>query len=413
MNFVLQFYGITDPDSQNRRKLIYALRRLGYIIGDKDPSTGKYVNQLVAPFVEKTLYHLTPVSPNLYLIKGVYNDRELKDFKYQNDISRVQFKRPYENSRGNLQTPGYCAENESPEYKCLPDLVFFEVGEKVNKWNCLQSPYAYTLLSNIGDMRQFASKFLKDAGDIYSGNHGKLPEMILDAYHKEVICFKNKSEQIRTLKNYYDSNSQLFLPIPKHLARVYCENEKNIPVCIRNHGKVSFLHKMGIPRVLDMALCDLNLGLPDEHKVFVIDHQKSNLPIKISAKKGESTPFSDIKTYHNIKSEDWLKRLSSNNTSSRFTPYSESLIWRWKMYLDRHRIIVTHKDVICAFSEYGNIYIYDINTKTYVRVNEDRSVNELLSEMLKSYSNIQKWKTEQASVTPPTTVKGLIRMDII
>ena len=417
LNFVLQFHGIIDPNDHNRRKLIYALRRLGYVIGDKDPSTGKYINQLVAPFVEKTLYYVLsrPVSSNLFIIKGVYCDKELEDFKIQNNIKVLHYKRPYEKRIGNLRTPGYCAERDSPEYKCLPDLVLFEGGQNVRKWNCIQSPYAYILLSNIGDMTQFASKFLNGSGDIYSGKHGKLPEMIDDDYHKEILCFKDQLGQIRTSKNYCDSGSQLFLPIPKHLARVYCENEKNYPVCIidqRQSTDVSFLHKMGIPRVLDMALCDLNLGLPDEHKVFVIDHLKSNLPIKGSAK-GGSIPYSDIKTYHNINTGDWLKRLSSNNSSSRYTPYSESSLKRWKMYLDKHRIVVTHNDVICAYSEYGKVYIFDNETQTYVRVKENRSVNELLSEMLKSYSNMQEWKTEQASVTPPATIEGLIRIDII
>ena len=83
------------------------------------------------------------------------------------------------------------------------------------------------------------------------------------------------------------------------------------------------------------------------------------------------------------------------------------------MYMDKHKIIVTHRDVIFAYSEYGKVYIYDNKSQTYVRVKEERSVNELFSEMLKSYSNMQKWKTEQASVTPPTTVKGLMKIDII
>ena len=191
--------------------------------------------------------------------------------------------------------------------------------------------------------------------------------MIDDDYHKEVLCFKDQFGQIRTSKYYCDSGSQMYLPIPKHLARVYCENEKNNPVFIINQGlstDVSFLHKMVIPRVLDIALCDLNLGLPDEHKVFVIDHQETKLPIKISAK-GESIPYSDIKTYHNINSKDWVKRLSSNNISPQYTPYSNSFTTsNWKMYLDKHRIIITHKDAICAFSEYGKVYIFDNNTQT-------------------------------------------------
>lgn len=413
LNFVLQFHGIIDPDSHNRQKLIYALRRLGYIIGDKDVSTGKYVNQLVAPFVEKTLYHtfLRPASCNLYLIKGVYSDKELEDFKCQNtNIKFIQYKRPYEKSIGNLLTPGYCAEVDSPEYKCLPDLVLFEDGQNLKKWNCIQSPYAYTLLSNMGDMNQFASKFLNDSGDIYYGNHGDLPEMIVDDYHKEVLCYEDKSNQIRTSKNYYDSSSQVYLPIPKHLARVYCENEKNYPVCIIKQGSstdVSFLHKMGIPRVLDMALCDLNLGLPDEHKVFVIDHQKSKLPFKMSVK-GECIPYSDKKTYHNIASINWLQKISSTNKSPRYTQNS---IKNWKMYLDDYRIVVTYKNSIYAFSEYGKVYIIENGIPKCVK--EKRSINELLSEMLKPYSDTKKWDTEQISVTPPKTIKGLIEIDII
>lgn len=414
LNFVLQFFGIIDPNDQNRRKLIYALRRLGYIIGEKDPATNKYVNQLVAPFVEKTLYRVlsSPESSNLYLIKGVFSDHELKDFMCQNNIKIPLYKRPYEKRVGNIITPGYCAEIDSPEYKCLPDLVFFEGAQNVQKWNCIQSPYAYVLLSNIGDMKQFASRFLNSTGDIYSGNYGDLPEMIKDVYHKEVICIKDESGQTRTLKNYYDTNSQRFFPIPKHLARVYCENEKNIPICIINPGEVSFLHKMGIPRVLDMALCDLNLGLPDEHKVFVVDHEETRLPIKTS-EKGGSIPFSDRKIYHNIDSREWLDRLSSINKSPQRAPYTNPYIHNWKMYLDKHRIIVTHKNEIYAYSEYEKVYIFDNSTKAFVRVIDERSVNELLSEMLKSYSNIQKWKIEPASVTPPTTVNGLIEMDII
>lgn len=428
LNFVLQFFGITEPNNNNRRKLIYALRRLGYIIGEKDSSTDKYINQLVAPFVEKTLWRLRPKSPNLFLIKGVYNDLELKDFVCQNNIKTVRYKRPYEKSAGNLLSSGYSAESDSPEYKCLPDLVFFEGGQNgVKKWNCIQLPYAYILLSNIGDMKQFASKFLNSSGDLYIGNQGELPnilpDMIKDAYNKEVICFKDQFGQIRTLKNYLDPNSQLFLPIPKHLARVYCENEKNFPICIIKQEKkteVSFLHKMGIPRVLDIALCDLNLGLPDEHKVFVIDHKKSKLPMKKSAK-GGSNPFSDIKTYHNIDTTAWLKRLSSSNNSPQYTPYPNADISNWKMYLDKHRIIVTLTrkiekmtiDVILAFSEKENVYFFDDKSEKFVRANEERSVNELLSEMLKSYSNTKNWKYEPASVIPPTTIEGLIRMDII
>jgi translation elongation factor P/translation initiation factor 5A len=83
------------------------------------------------------------------------------------------------------------------------------------------------------------------------------------------------------------------------------------------------------------------------------------------------------------------------------------------MYWDKHRIIVTHGEVIYAYSEDGNVYIIDNDTQKFVRIKEKRSVNELLSEMLKSYENIQNWEIEPASVTPPTTVKGLIKMEII
>lgn len=413
LNFVLQFHGIIDPDSHNRQKLIYALRRLGYIIGDKDVLTGKYVNQLVAPFVEKTLYQVItkPGTSNLYLIKGVYSDKDLEYFKKQNKINFL-YKRPYEKSPGRAVNPGYCAEVDSPEYKCLPDLVLFENRQNLKKWNCIQSPYAYTLLSNMGDMNQFASKFLNDSGDIYYGNHEDLPEMIVDDYHKEVLCYKDQFNQIRTSKNYYDSSSQVYLPIPKHLARVYCENEKNYPVCIIKQGSstdMSFLHKMGIPRVLDMALCDLNLGLPDEHKVFVIDHQKSKLPFKISAK-GECIPYSDIKTYHNIATINCLQKISSNNKSPQ---YSQNSIKNWKMYLDNHRkrIIVTFNNSIYAFSEYGKVYIIENGIPKCVK--EKRSINELFSEMLKFDSNTKNWIIEQASVIPPKTINGLIEIDII
>ena len=76
LNFVLKFYDIA-PTSQNRLSLIYALRRLGYIVAYYDGK--EYVNQLVAPYLERTNYSFVAGSiNNAYLVKGVYSKESLQ-----------------------------------------------------------------------------------------------------------------------------------------------------------------------------------------------------------------------------------------------------------------------------------------------------------------------------------------------
>ena len=236
--------------------------------------------------------------------------------------------------------------------------------------------------------------------------------MVMDDYNHEILC-KNHDGCPRTHKYYWNRATGTYYPIPKHLARVYCENEKNLPVCVVRNGAtadVAFVDKMGIPRVLDMAFCDLNLGLPDEHDAFVINHKISGLPIKHTAN-GEDIPLTHIKKYKNITLTSWLQKLSANRQNCKRS--CVNYIHRWQMYIDHQNrkkvIILTHNRVISAFSVNNEVFIE--KQGVFYQVDEpNRSVNELLSIIITTYDNLN---TNLNTATPPQSVVGLQSIDII
>ena len=79
-----------------------------------------------------------------------------------------------------------------------------------------------------------------------------------------------------------------------------CDPDNNIDFC-----KITFLSGMGKPQILDMALCDLNLGLPLIEYLFIVDQQHH----KYSVIEGRS--FTTHATNDNNKSlKNILEKLS-------------------------------------------------------------------------------------------------------
>lgn len=95
--------------------------------------------------------------------------------------------------------------------------------------------------------------------------------------------FSKRETNLLIHKSFYDDHGYLN-PIPKHIARVYCQVSNNRPIMIMqeyntekkarlNYGEVLFISGMGRPDILQMALCDLNLGLHNNVLTFNADRK--------------------------------------------------------------------------------------------------------------------------------------------
>lgn len=169
-----------------------------------------------------------------------------------------------------------------PFLKCLPDLVL--VGnydpERID-FSYVDYPLADDLIDYIGNMSEFERTFLPRNG--FRGEHhvdqNRLPYY---NYNKE-----RKRFQLETNRGtYYDydfingqGNTQFFR-LPEAFVKLYCQNGHNQPVCLvraaqgngNEYPSVYFeRYSMGLPRLLQKALCELNLGIPSLKYVFPVD----------------------------------------------------------------------------------------------------------------------------------------------
>jgi hypothetical protein len=298
LNFILDFYGIF-PTTKNRRSIIYALRTLGYLVAYYNPLTREYENQLRSPCLERTNYSIN-LNSNAFLVKGFYSLEMLecllervnmlesttpnRSSQHQNRVNRfIRYKRPYESDNENSDEYGY---------ECLPDMILVELDKTsiniVNNsgWTIQNFTDADKLVSMMEDMSRFESAFgIDKGGDIYHGttHDGTEAPFMVSENDKEYLCTK-RDGVYRIHKRFSDENGNL-VPIPKHVARVYCQNKKNYPLLymeeqrsnkqtLLNYAEVLFTTGMGCPSILKMALCDLNLGLNDNILTFNADREK-------------------------------------------------------------------------------------------------------------------------------------------
>ena len=134
------------------------------------------------------------------------------------------------------------------------------------------------------NMRNFASKFgINNGGDTFFGIPSS-PAPCMIKYNKgnEILCIQDRNGRFVT-KKYYDDGEKQKL-IPTQLSRVFCQNSQNMPICMMefsgvtkrtNYAKVSFVAGMGMPAVLEVALCDLSLGMPGLERVFIVDQNRA------------------------------------------------------------------------------------------------------------------------------------------
>lgn len=382
IGFALSFYGITMT-RDNSRSIIFGLQRLGYIIKYEENNQELY--QLTAPFLEKTNYSISGVM-NALLVKGTYSQLMLSTLLASPEIIRSKRIRPY----------GQDTLNDHPEYVCLPDQILIETTGQL-PWKTLECPIAEQVLNSMEDIRGFANKYgIGQGGDIYRGvPPAVLPGMIKNSQGFEVLCTKQNGNYV--IHPYYTRDGRI-CPIPKHLARLYSQVQRKAPVCIMantmnrdvNYASISFVNNMGVPELLDIALCDLNLVMPSYEIVFIVNQQTLGT--------GSSKPWTERRTYetHAMTSEHsvfltWLSKLAGKKISDIKQEPDSVFVTRtrrdYKLLLTKsfanhkHLLALYDGDRLTAFSLGQDVYLYETQTGLFKRINGN-DVNSLLSAII-------------------------------
>ena len=379
IGFALSYYGIILT-RDNSRSIIYGLRRLGYVIKYEQDNQELY--QLTAPFLEKTNYSISSVL-NAFLVKGTYSQLMLSNLLSSPGIIRTKRIRPY----------GQDTFNDHPEYACLPDQILIEATGQL-PWKTLECPIAEQVLNSMEDIRGFANKYgIGAGGDIYRGVPPTvLPGMVKNSQGFEVLCTKQNGNYV--VHPYYTRDGRI-CPIPKHLARLYSQVQRKVPVCIMantmsrdvNYGCISFVNNMGVPELLDIALCDLNLVMPSYEKVFIVNQQALGT--------SSSKPWTERRTYetHAMTSEHsafltWLSKIAGKKISDIKQEPNAVFVTRtrrdYKLILTKnfanhkHLLALYDGDCLTAFSLGQDVYLCETQTGLFKRINGD-DVNSLLS----------------------------------
>ena len=379
INFVLDFYNII-PTKKNQRSLIYALRRLGYIVAYYDVEKKDYLNQMVSPYIERTNYSFVLGGQNnAYLVKGVYSKESLQ--RIANDCEQIKYKRPYSEE----------LLHRHPEYVCLPDLMFFTKrnNQIIDGWNIVEYPVAYDYLSAIADMNDFESHFnIVRNGDVFMTPHIlDVPCMVNEKGRDELCVMDSRGHY--TLRQSYSGTDGVYRNIPRQLSRVYCQNKHEKPIVILKTYRannetviesnwVTILRQMGKPELLGIALCDLNLGLPENNRCFVVDNSTSGLPCN------ENELYSYGDTYNTANSVEQvrqgLEKIGAREISDYFSSSSVFLSPRKTGY--SMKIITPSEGKICiALYEDCNMVAFSIGSQNVYVSDHRGNFKEILGDM--------------------------------
>ncbi len=392
IDFVFGAFNI-NPTKQNRRSTIYALRRLGYMSSFYNPTAKAYVNQLTPSFLELSNYSFNG-RDNAFLIKGVYSCDKLTLLTGAGNPKHVCFKRPYDDATLSF----------NPEYKVLPDIILIQTSTIID-WRSFCQPIAESLIDLMSDINDFDEHFgINEGGDNYPcPTQQNTPCMIKMKNETEVLCTGSLGSYVTHETYCNDKGEMLF--IPKHLSRAFCQKEKNAPSCILekdvnrniNMGSITFASGMAKPQILDLALCDLNLGLPKFEYLFIVN-QDEKLINHVKQCKYAFVEGSSYSTHATATDNQYLKKAIEKLSGRSITDYDNTpaiLVsknrrhingYQMKMWSDsdNFKALVLKDSVnsIAAFSWKKKIYAKNPATCAFHEVNSDKSTNGILSDII-------------------------------
>lgn len=266
IKYVGGYFSFDAGDYKVKNSLKHSLLSLGFM---SRSYTNGYVYRPNNTRVVRTNRSLN-AHDNVCLLYGTYSIHEIRRIREAG--CSIRYRWPYRNDE----------LKERPFLKCLPDLVL------VNRYNpervginYVDYPLADDLIDYIGNMSEFERVFLSQEG--FRGEHhvdqDRLPYFI-------PIKERNRYQLETRRGTYYDyefingQGNPQFFRLPEALIKLYCQNQHNQPVCLvkapqRNGNEYTSIYferySMGLPRLLQKALCELNLGIPSLKYVFPID----------------------------------------------------------------------------------------------------------------------------------------------
>lgn len=263
IKYVGGYYNFDAGDYKVRNSLKHSLLNLGFM---SRSFTTKYLYRPNNVRVVRTNRGLTPQN-NLSLLYGTYSIHEIE--KIKNAGCRIRYRCPY--SPSELEKRSFL--------KCLPDIVLVShYDEERVGINYVDNPLADDLINFIGNLRDFEDVFLSQEGYHEDGvSQQGLPRYT--SVDGKIILETNRGRYDKYEFVNANGGPQYFR-LPEALVKLYCNNKHNQPVCIlkapqRNGNEFPSIfferYSMGIPRLLQKALCELDLRLPSLIYVFPVD----------------------------------------------------------------------------------------------------------------------------------------------
>lgn len=266
IKYVGGYFNFDAGDYKVKNSLKHSLLILGFM---SRSFTNGYVYRPNNTRVVRTNRSLN-AHDNECLLYGTYSIHEIR--KLENAGCFIMYRWPYHESE----------LNKRPFLRCLPDLIL--VGnydpQRIDI-SYVDYPLADDLIDFIGNMHDFENVFLPRNG--FCGEHyvnqDRLPYY---NYNRERKRYQLETER-GTYYDYEFANGEgnpQFFRLPEAFIKLYCQNEHNQPVCLvrvpqrtgDEYPSIYFeRYSMGLPRLLQKALCELNLGIPSLKYVFPID----------------------------------------------------------------------------------------------------------------------------------------------
>jgi len=264
IKYVGGYFNFDAGDYTIKNSLKHSLLNLGFM---SRSYSSEYTYRANNARIIKTNRNINLRGQNVCLLNGTYSYHEIH--KILEAGCTIKYRWPYKKTE---------LENR-PYLKCLPDLVLVDNYEPDRVgFKYIDHPLAYDVIDFIGNMQEFEQVFLNNEGYQEEGGTEQKQLPYFEKVDGRVILRTNRG----TYNNYEFTNAfgnQQFFRLPEELVKLYCQNKHHKPVCIvKNPHKGNEFpsiyferYTMGVPRLLQKALCELNLGLPSLILVFPVD----------------------------------------------------------------------------------------------------------------------------------------------
>lgn len=264
IKYVGGYFNFDAGDYKIKNSLKHSLLNLGFM---SRSYSSEYTYRANNARIIKTNRNVNLRCQNVCLLNGTYSYHEID--KIIEAGCTIKYRWPFEKTE----------VDNRPYLKCLPDLILVDNYEPDRMGlKYIDHPLADDVIDFIGNMQEFEQVFLNKEGYQEEGDTDKnqLP------YFKKVDGRVILKTVRGTYYNYEFTNAfgnRQFYRLPEELVKLYCQNKHHKPVCIvkdRHKGNefpsIYFeRYTMGVPRLLQKALCELNLSLPSLILVFPVD----------------------------------------------------------------------------------------------------------------------------------------------